>query len=225
MTSRIKKYFRPIPKWYKPIEEKNVNPNKYSLNAITQRPPHMYHSWGSQNAWLRQITNRNYLYISEFIAKKNKLKNNDWVWIESSHNKIKVQCRIMKGVNKFTVWTWNAIGKRKGAWNLDPQSPETEKSFLLNHIIPDLLPKKEDGYNYSNSDPITGQAAWYDLKVDIYKCKEKDIDGKTYPSFKTFKNKSRKNIKINTYGKEITKNYSANQSNEHFEYIGNKKNY
>ena len=116
---------------------------KIYLNAITQRPPHMYHSWGSQNAWLRQITNKNYLYISEFIAKKKKLNDDDWIWVESSYNKIKVQCRIMKGVNKFTVWTWNSIGKkRKGAWNLDPNSPETDKSFIINHIIPDLLPKK-----------------------------------------------------------------------------------
>ena len=98
--------------------------------------------------------------------------------MERSYNKIKVQCRIMKGVNKLTVWTWNAIGKRKGAWNLDPKSPETEKAFIINHIIPDLLPKREDGYNYSNSDPITGQAAWYDLKVDIYKCKDNEIDYK-----------------------------------------------
>ena len=34
----------------------------------------MYHSWGSQNAWLRQITNLNYLYIGEEVAAKNKLK-------------------------------------------------------------------------------------------------------------------------------------------------------
>ncbi len=225
MCLRIKKYFRPIPKWYDPIEESNSNTSKYRLNAITQRPPHMYHSWGSQNAWLRQITNRNYLYISEFIAKKNNLKDDDWIWVESAYNKIKVQCRKMKGVNKFTVWTWNAIGKRKGAWNLDPDSPETEKGFLLNHIIPDLLPKKEDGYNYSNSDPVTGQAAWYDLKVKIYKCEEKDIDNKIYPSFKTFKNNSRKNIEINSYGKQIKKTFSKKQSTKHFEYIGNKKNY
>ncbi len=225
MKSRIKNYFRPIPRWYSPIENTITDSNKYNLNAITQRPPHMYHSWGSQNAWLRQITNKNYLYISEFIAKKNQLNDDDWIWVESYHNKIKVQCRVMKGVNKFTVWTWNAIGKRKGAWNLNPNSPETEKGFLLNHIIPDLLPKRDDGYNYSNSDPITGQAAWYDLKVKIYKCKENEIDGKTYPKFKMFKNKSRKNIEINSYGKKIKKEFSKKQSNLHFEYIGNKNNY
>ena len=166
-----------------------------------------------------------YIVYQSKLAISTQIKNNDWVWIESSHNKIKVQCRIMKGVNKLTVWTWNAIGKREGAWNLDPKSPETEKAFIINHIIPDLLPKREDGYNYSNSDPITGQAAWYDLKVDIYKCKDNEIDYKVYPAFKTFKNKSRKNIEINSYCKQIKKNFSKNQSTKHFEYIGNKKNY
>ena len=31
----------------------------------------------------------------------------------------------MTGCNRDTVWTWNAIGKRKGAWNLDPDAEET----------------------------------------------------------------------------------------------------
>ena len=50
----------------------------------------------------------------------------------------------MKGVNKNTVWTWNAIGKRKGAWNLSPNAPESNKGFLLNHLISDVLPKNRD---------------------------------------------------------------------------------
>ena len=75
----------------------------------------------------------------------------------------------MDGVNPDTVWTWNAIGKRSGAWNLDKNAPEARKGFLLNHIISDLLPAREGGYRYSNSDPVTGQAAWYDLRVRVEK--------------------------------------------------------
>ncbi|MEL6623448.1 MAG: hypothetical protein AAFQ11_11330, partial [Pseudomonadota bacterium] len=41
--------------------------------------------------------------------------------------------------------------------------------FLLNHLISELLPKGGGGYRYSNSDPITGQAAWFDLRVSIEK--------------------------------------------------------
>ena len=39
------------------------------------------------------------------------------------------------------------------------------------------------------------------------------------------KNNSRKNIEINSYGKQIKKTFSKKQSTKHFEYIGNKKNY
>ena len=227
LKERIIKYFDPIPSWYQPFEEKlNADNNKiYELYAVTQRPPHMYHSWGSQNAWLRQITNLNYLYISKHIAKTNNLKNFDWVWLESFSSKIKVQCKIMQGVNKNTVWTWNAIGKRKGAWNLSPDAPESNKGFLLNHLISDVLSNASNKNSIiSNSDPITGQAAWYDLKVKIYKCSDEENDGKIYPSFEIIKNNSRRNISINDYGKQFPKEYSKNNLTKIKEFIGNSKN-
>ena len=131
----------------------------------------------------------------------------------------------MKGVNKNTVWTWNAIGKRKGAWNLSPEAPESNKGFLLNHLISDVLPNEGNrNSQLSNSDPITGQAAWYDLKVKIYKCKDEEIDGKIYPNFDTIKNKSRKNMYISDYGKQFTKEFKDNNLTLNQEYIGNSKN-
>jgi hypothetical protein len=72
-------------------------------------------------------------------------------------------------LNEKTIWTWNAIGKRKGAWQLEEDAPEAKKGFLLNHLIKELLPAQADGQRWSNSDPITGQAAWFDLKVKIAK--------------------------------------------------------
>src|SRR5688572_772086 len=75
----------------------------------------------------------------------------------------------MEGVNPDTVWTWNAIGKRAGAWSLPAGAPETKEGFLLNHLIAELLPAREGGHRYSNSDPVTGQAAWYDLRVRLEK--------------------------------------------------------
>ena len=226
LRERIIKFFNPIPIWYKPFEENSVDNSEFNLHAITQRPPHMYHSWGSQNAWLRQITSQNYLYISEQLANHHSIKNNDWVWLESFHKKIKVPCRIMKGVNKSTVWTWNAIGKRKGAWNLSPNAPESNKGFLLNHLISDLLPEQKDGYRYSNSDPITGQASWYDLKVKLTKCSSNDsLEMKIEPEFPIIKNKSRKNIKILKYGKQFQKSFINKKTNKHYEFIGNKDSY
>jgi hypothetical protein len=75
----------------------------------------------------------------------------------------------MAALNANTVWTWNAIGKRKGAWALDEKAAEAEKGFLLNHLIHELLPPRGDGLRWSNSDPVTGQAAWFDLRVKIEK--------------------------------------------------------
>jgi ferredoxin-like protein FixX len=69
----------------------------------------------------------------------------------------------MDAVNGSTLWTWNAIGKRAGAWALDKDAPEATRGFLLNHLIDELLPPKGDGRRWANSDPITGQAAWFDL--------------------------------------------------------------
>ena len=82
---------------------------------------------------------------------------------------MKAQVKLMEGVNADTVWTWNAIGKRSGTWGLAADAPEATRGFLLNHLIAELLPEQPGGYRFSNSDPITGQAAWYDLKVRISK--------------------------------------------------------
>jgi hypothetical protein len=41
--------------------------------------------------------------------------------------------------------------------------------IILNHIISELLPERGDGQRYANADPVTGQAAWYDLRVRVEK--------------------------------------------------------
>ncbi len=154
----------------------------YPLHAITQRPMHMYHSWGTQNAWLRQITNENRLYVARQLAARQQLVDDDWVALTSPQGRITCQVKLMDGVNPDTVWTWNAVGKRRGAWGLDADAPEGTRGFLLNHLIADLLPARPDGYRYSNSDPVTGQAAWYDLKVRMEKIAA-PADGRVEPQF------------------------------------------
>jgi hypothetical protein len=63
------------------------------------------------------------------------------------------------------VWTWNAIGKADGAWQLAPGADESRLGFLLNLLITEELPFR--GGTISNSDPVTGQAGWYDVRVRI----------------------------------------------------------
>ncbi|MFZ5608748.1 MAG: molybdopterin oxidoreductase family protein [Pseudomonadota bacterium] len=167
---RVATYFDPLPIWYMPLEEAGVDAEDFPLHAITQRPMHMYHSWGSQNAWLRQITAANRLYINAGTARRLGIADDDWVWIISPLGRVKGMARLMHGTNPHTVWTWNAIGKRRGAWGLDAQAPENQRGFLLNHLISELLPARQGGYRYANADPVTGQAAWYDLRVRVEKC-------------------------------------------------------
>ena len=104
------------------------------------------------------------------------------MWIASPIGRVKAQVRLVDGVNPDTVWTWNAIGKRAGAWALDPDAPEATRGFLLNHLITELLPEQSGGYRFANADPVTGQAAWYDLKVSIEKARPEQ-EGQTWPRF------------------------------------------
>jgi len=163
---RIATYFDPLPFWYMPFEEAQTDRATFPLHALTQRPMQMYHSWHSQNAWLRQILGNNRLFVNRASGRALGLAEEDWVWLSSHRGRIRVPTKLMDGVNPDTVWTWNAIGKRAGSWNLDPGSPEFDKGFLLNHLISELLPPGA-AYDFANADPVTGQAAWYDLRVRI----------------------------------------------------------
>ncbi len=169
LRQRIKQTMDPLPIWYAPFEDAHVDVDEYPVHALTQRPMAMYHSWGTQNAWLRQIHGHNPLYVPTKIWEANSFEEGDWAKVESAHGAIVVPVAHQASLNENTIWTWNAIGKRKGAWALDDKAPEATKGFLLNHLIHELLPPKGDGLRWANSDPITGQAAWFDLRVKISK--------------------------------------------------------
>ena len=198
---RVETYFDPLPIWYTPFEEDEVDTDEYPIHALSQRPMHMYHSWGSQNTWLRQITNANKLHIHTELGAKLGIIDDDWVWIKSRHGRVKGQVKLITGVNKNTVWTWNAIGKRKGAWGLKHDSPEFTKGFLLNHIISDVLAAGHKGKKYSNSDPVTGQASWYDLRVNITKCSA-DEWGFTEPMYEATKGPV-SDMDVSNYGVDL----------------------
>ena len=172
---RIKKFFDPLPFYYQPLEQMRIDNEKYPFYALTQRPMMMYHSWDSQNAWLRQIIAQNLLFINRKRAQSMGIEDLSWVWVESHNDRIRAQVKLMEGVQEDTVWTWNAIGKRSGTWGLDKNANEATDGFLLNHLITELLPTKDGERPITNSDPITGQAAWYDLKVRIYPAEEKGV--------------------------------------------------
>jgi anaerobic selenocysteine-containing dehydrogenase len=103
------------------------------------------------------------------------------MWIESQWGKVKCMARHSEAVDPGTVWTWNAIGKAESAWSLDPASDESKKGFLLNHLITEEL--SLGGFSVSNSDPITGQAGWYDVRVKLAAAGENEPE-ETWPQVK-----------------------------------------
>ena len=179
LRDQLKQAMDPLPVWYPPFSDAVAA--EYPLHAITQRPMDMYHSWGSQNAWLRQIRGKNYLYVPTKVWTENGFEPGDYARVTSPSGTIVVPVAHMAALNAQTVWTWNAIGKRKGAWALDDAAPEATEGFLLNHLISELLPEKGDGRRYSNSDPVTGQAAWFDLRVKIERVGRRDHAEPAFP--------------------------------------------
>ncbi len=189
LRKRVETYFDPLPFYYETLESQTTDKHRYPLCAVTQRPMAMYHSWDSQNAWLRQIHTHNYLFVNTQTARINGIDDGDWIWVESQWGKVRCMARHSEAVEPGTVWTWNAIGKAAGAWNLTPDANESQRGFLLNHLISEELPASVDkagSGTVSNSDPITGQAAWYDVRVRIYKAEAGEPE-QTSPQFAPLK--------------------------------------
>jgi anaerobic selenocysteine-containing dehydrogenase len=165
LKARVAKYFDPLPFFYDSLEQQQTDRKTYPLAAITQRPMAMYHSWDSQNAWLRQIHAHNYLFVNPKTAGARGVADGAWMRVESQWGSVRCMARYSEAVEPGTVWTWNAIGKAPGAWALAPDANEFTRGFILNSLISDRLPGAGPGI--SNSDPITGQAGWYDVRVRI----------------------------------------------------------
>jgi anaerobic selenocysteine-containing dehydrogenase len=205
--ARVERYFDPVPMWYasqsatnsplppgesgarsapgegpglaqapdprpRPLS-RGERGESYPLSAVTQRPMFMYHAWGSQNRWLRQIAARNVLYVHPRTLAEHAIGDGDWVWVASERARIRVQVRAHAATAPGTVWTWNAIGKQRGAWKLRSDAPEFTDGFLLNHLIGE----RARDTRYGNGDPVTGQAAWFDLKVRLEHDPEPQVPG------------------------------------------------
>ncbi len=169
LRSQIERYFSPLAQWYPPLEGSLIDDHDYPLHALTQRPMAMYNSWGSQNTWLRQIHSHNVLHVPARVCNEQNLKSGDWVWVVSHHGRVKVMIKRIEGGSEHTVWTWNAIGKKPGAWRLSADADEARQGFLLNHLVHELLPARGARQRWLNADPVTGQAAWFDLRVRLEK--------------------------------------------------------
>src|SRR5205085_5249595 len=96
--ARVAAHFDPLPFWYSPFEEARVDATAFPLRAVTQRPMQMYHSWHSQNAWLRQILGQNRLFMNRGTARGLGLADGDWVWVSSHAGRVKARLKLMDAV-------------------------------------------------------------------------------------------------------------------------------
>ncbi|MFC0694282.1 molybdopterin-dependent oxidoreductase, partial [Paraburkholderia humisilvae] len=108
LRTRVERYFDPLPFWYEPLERDTTDLARYPLAAVTQRPMAMYHSWDSQNAWLRQIHGENYLFMNPRMASEQGIEDGGWIYVESQWGKVRCMARYSEAVEPGTVWTWNA---------------------------------------------------------------------------------------------------------------------
>ncbi|WP_310735050.1 molybdopterin oxidoreductase family protein [Azohydromonas aeria] len=175
LRARVATWFDPLPFWAPPLEEGLSDAGDFPLHAVTQRPMAMYHSWDSQNAWLRQLHSRNALHAHPATARAAGIADGDWCWVESRWGRVRCRLRCSEAVEPGTVWTWNAIGKAPGAWQLPEGAHESREGFLLNHLLGAWLSEGE--HRIANADPVTGQAGWYDVRVRLRPCADADVPG------------------------------------------------
>ncbi|MEQ8370186.1 MAG: molybdopterin-dependent oxidoreductase [Alphaproteobacteria bacterium] len=84
LRARVQTTMDPLPIWYPPFEDDAVDTETFPVHALTQRPMAMYHSWGTQNAWLRQIHGHNPLFVPTGIWEANGFAEGDWARVTSA---------------------------------------------------------------------------------------------------------------------------------------------
>ncbi len=115
-------------------------PSAYPLNAITQRPMAMYHSWDSQNAWLRQIHSHNYLQVNPLTAQAAGIADGGWCWVESQWGQRALHAALQRG--RRAGHGLDLERDRQGRRRLAARARRRRgaKGFLLNHLITEELP-------------------------------------------------------------------------------------
>ena len=126
------RYFDPLPFWYPPFEATRLN-DEARLPAARRDPAadgHVPLLGLAERLAAPDPFGYNRLYIPEAVARAHDigLADDDWVCAGKPHHgtdqgvPVRTSCRASTA---STVWTWNAIGKRAGAWNLDPDAAES----------------------------------------------------------------------------------------------------
>ena len=125
LRARIDRYFDPLPFWYPPLEDEATDLASFPLHAVTQRPMAMYHSWDSQNAWLRQIHSHNYLYVNPRTAAAAGVADGGWLGSKASGARCAAWLDIRKQSSRAPSGPGMPSARRAapGSWRPAPTSP------------------------------------------------------------------------------------------------------
>ena len=167
---RILDAFDPLPDWYQPFEEAQVDRARISAarhhpaargdvpflgldERLAEANPHQERAVRAGSGLRRTRPRRRRLGAGDLASRQHQGRDRPHRGGQRQHHLDVERHRQARG--------------RLGLSTAD--APEAKKGFLMNHLIHELLPPKGDGMRWSNSDPMTGQAAWYDLRVRIEK--------------------------------------------------------
>ncbi len=103
-----------------------------------------HHSWMRSVTWLRELKKHPYIKINPTTAHKYKIKDGDWVEVESPHGKMKAVALLFEGLRPDTIMGHH--GWWEGCRELDlPELPALDGG-----VNPNVL------YEWEQRDPITG---------------------------------------------------------------------
>ena len=158
-AQRLATYFDPLPFWHAPLEMERTDTDAFPLHAITQRPMVMYHSWDSQNAWLRQILAENALYVNTVDRGRARPRRR-----RLGVARVAARSACAAGSARWKVSSRRPCGRgtpsasRPGAWGLAHDAPEATTGFLLNHLIAEHLPSARATARAAHATPIRSPA-------------------------------------------------------------------
>lgn len=114
--------YHPLPYYVEPID--SPNPAKgFPLYFISWKEVVHTHTRSQNNPILMQIQGENKLFIHPDVAKQLGISEDDWVWVETPVNRIRVKAHVTKRIQKDTVgffrgyghWALGKVAKGRGA--------------------------------------------------------------------------------------------------------------
>jgi anaerobic selenocysteine-containing dehydrogenase len=152
-------YYQPLPVYIEPSPYNSET--SFDLHLITYKLVEHTVSRTAQNAWLMELyglgvpgLEKPGLFISSVDAERRNIRDGEEVWIESPAGKIRVRALVVESMKPGVV----GLSTHFGHWAFNRYA----KGVGVN--VNKLIPLGED-----YTDPISGQQAFNDTRVRVYK--------------------------------------------------------